>query len=348
MFFQLNRQHFIYYALNNGTVGKYSIEDDTNSVKSKVCSEDTSVVGFHYNEDDDSILTACSNSTFSEIKVIEFESMTTIKRIQTTDYQIASMNINNEGYLLIVTFNKAYFTLVVTSLDSFSTINQILIKENICVNKSASFEKFMQVSSSKNVSSKVLRAFNEEIYAVVEICIPNALYVLFLKDRLISIDANTLGVTKESERFSSPFNLNKSFMIASKYEIVVNIGSEILRRFNFDLEAISVKNVYSRGSTFYDYSKDEILNYDTEYYIIKVYNSLFSLMKSHGVKIDDYILFHKTANNFIYFVMTDSTIGKYDISKDEYELGSKVCRAGAKVVAFYANEDESLLTFART
>ena len=61
------------------------------------------------------------------------------------------------------------------------------------------------------------------------------------------------------------------------------------------------------------------------------------------VNINDDILLHKTANNFIYFVMTDSTIGKYDVRKDEYELLSKVCSAWAKLVAFYASEDESLL-----
>jgi hypothetical protein len=217
----------------------------------------------------------------------------------------------------------------------------------------------MQLSSQSNDSTKILKKFNEEIYAIVEICIPNVAYVLFLKDRLILIDANSLETIKESETFSLASNLDKIRMIATKSEIFINDGS-IIRRYNFDLEAILVSDCTAQfgyffcfdGAIFYDDVEEEILVHVIGA-VITVYRSLILFSTGYITEIDDDILFHKTSNNFIYFVMTDSTIGKYDILKDnhygndniqDYELGSKVCSDGAKVVAFYAHEDESLIT----
>ena len=42
--------------------------------------------------------------------------------------------------------------------------------------------------------------------------------------------------------------------------------------------------------------------------------------------------------------MADSTIGKYDIKIKKYELRNKFFSIGAKVVAFYAHQDESFIT----
>jgi hypothetical protein len=133
-------------------------------------------------------------------------------------------------------------------------------------------------------------------------------------------------------------------MIASKYEILITDGSKILRRYNFDLEAISIYDANGdTGAIFYYGVKNEILIH-TIGEAIYVYDSFFYKDFYFSFDINDDVLFHRADFNFIFFVKSDSTIGKLDIWKEKYELRSKVCSVGARVVAFYAHKDESLMT----
>jgi hypothetical protein len=329
--------------LENGTIGKYNMNDKAILQHNTVCDEDKNVVGFHFNDKDDLLLTVCSNSSLSEIIVSKFELSIPIQRIITTDYRINNVIVSNEGHLVFVAFSQPYYSVFETSFYSASSINQskILI---VCAKKADSFAKFMKLSSVENVTSKILSKFNEEIYTVVEVCTPNEIfYTLLLKDRLVSIDANTLEQISESDRFTFYLNFDRIKMTATTYEILLADGSGTLRRYNFYLKQIMDIYCYycAYGAIFYDDIEDKILitdkNYILEYmfsYITQVYN----------LQIDDDILFYKTANYFIYFIMTNGTIGKYDMTKREYELSSKMCSNGTKVVAFQAHEDDTLLT----
>jgi hypothetical protein len=322
IFFQKTPQNFIYYALEDGTIGKYNIKNETNVPKSGVCSKNSKVVAFHYDDEEDLLLTVCSNTNLSEIIVSNFESSTPIKSVQIKNYGAANMIVSKEGQLVFVG----------------STIN-------FCVDKSDSFDKFIQIfiQLEKDVSPKILKKINSEVYAVVEVCIPSVIYILLLKDRLVSIDANTLEQINESERFDFSLKLDKIKMIATNFDILLADGSDIIRRYNFDLKYdtdISCTECVF-GAIFYDHTTDEIL-LDIFSYSIQAYTFDIDFRREYSINLNDDILFYKTVN-FIYFIMTNSTIGKYDILDEEYELSSQMCSAGAKVITFQANEDETLL-----
>jgi hypothetical protein len=93
---------------------------------------------------------------------------------------------------------------------------------------------------------------------------------------------------------------------------------------------------------FYDYIEEEIYFHEIDY-ILQVTNSFLSVTKTYELLINDDILFHKTKNNLIYFVMTDSTIGRYNLETRDTVYGKQICSDIAKVIAFYAREDEKLL-----
>ena len=139
--------------------------------------------------------------------------------------------------------------------------------------------------------------------------------------------------------------MNKLRVVASKSLIVVSDGTNRFRKSSFSLRfesSMRFGNKSNLSAIFYDFNEDNILIHEKGTVMVVLTSK--DKLESFYFRINDDILFHKTANDFIYFVMTDSTIGKFDIVEKKFELQSKVCSDGAKVVAFHAHEDETLLT----
>ena len=82
------------------------------------------------------------------------------------------------------------------------------------------------------------------------------------------MDANTIEQIKEYDISEYYLALKKIQMIVTRYEIIIQDGSDTTYRFNFDLEetlSLSCGQSCFKNAMFYDYIEEEIYFHEIDY-----------------------------------------------------------------------------------
>ena len=362
IFMQKLGNNSIFFTSISGEVGKYdTINRQKSSLNVTICNLKQKVIAFFVQSDYNIIsVTTLERKTANE--TIEYSRMRDIK----SDLELASkliissLLINSNGQLITSLINDKgnQFEIQCCSFElykvddennGYATKSKNFLLINTCTDTTARLSNFI---SNRNLIPQSVFISEREIQEFIQVCLPEVFFILHLGDRIIKLDKNFRG------QYFINFDRDVALVAGRNKMIALDeFGSFSVYNYNLDyIKSITLPEIFETLTQdvlfgknlnfkfmFYDFQNDQFLVHNP-YRGFYVLDNELKLVKTFYLEIGSSVVFSKPSNAFIYFVMSNNSIGRLDIVNQRLLIQKPICSKDKPVVSLIADENNTLLT----